>query len=185
MNGKTIEEMMKFVKEILTNIPKDKVKEMVNMIMQADKIFVYGAGIAGLFSKTFAMKLMHLGFDAYVIGETITPSFISKNLLIAISSSGRTISTVTFSKKAKELNGQVICITSRPNSQLEKVADLAFIFENENEYPNLSKLNVEWRGFLFLLSVFIFLQFEIISKLLILTDQTIEEAIRKRHATIE
>jgi len=39
------------------------------------KILVVGAGRSGLVGKAFAMRLMHLGFNIYVMGETITPAF--------------------------------------------------------------------------------------------------------------
>ena len=33
-----------------------------------------GAGRSGLVAKAFAMRLMHLGLEAFVVGETITPA---------------------------------------------------------------------------------------------------------------
>jgi len=33
-----------------------------------------GVGRSGLIGRAFAMRLMHLGFEVYVLGETITPA---------------------------------------------------------------------------------------------------------------
>ena len=41
------------------------------------------------------MRLMHLGFHVYVMGETITPSIGKGDLIIALSGSGTTKLVVT------------------------------------------------------------------------------------------
>ena len=51
----------------------------------------------------FAMRLMHLGFVVYVIGDVTTPSINEDDCLIAISGSGET-RTVTL--QLKQLQNQ-------------------------------------------------------------------------------
>ncbi|MFH1006796.1 MAG: 6-phospho-3-hexuloisomerase, partial [Candidatus Latescibacterota bacterium] len=57
----------------LARVDNDAGEEMVRAIMDARTIFVAGAGRSGLAMKTFGMRLMHLGLDVHVVGETITP----------------------------------------------------------------------------------------------------------------
>ena len=47
------------------------------------------------------MRLMHLGFNVYVVGETVTPAVETDDLLIVISGSGETKSINEMSALAK------------------------------------------------------------------------------------
>ena len=55
-----------------------------------------------LMAQAFAKRIAHLGIKTYVVGETTNPSANNKDLLIACSSSGETVSVVTIAKVAKE-----------------------------------------------------------------------------------
>jgi len=83
-------------------------------ILDADRIYVMGAGRSGLVAKAFAMRLMHLGFTAFVVGETITPAMRGKDLLVIFSGSGRTNSIYDVCEIAKELGGRLCLITAAP-----------------------------------------------------------------------
>ena len=43
---------------------------IIESIMHSGKIFIAGAGRTGYIMRCFAMRLIHLGFCAYVIGDT-------------------------------------------------------------------------------------------------------------------
>merc|ERR1712093_748806 len=58
-------------------------------------------------AKSFAMRMMHMGFDAYVIGETVTPTFEKDDILIIGSGSGETKSLVMIAEKAKTISGKI------------------------------------------------------------------------------
>ena len=69
-------------------------------------------------AKAFAMRLMHLGLNVYVVGETITPSIAKGDLTIAISGSGSTKSVISVAE-----NGcRVISITTNDQSDLAHVS---------------------------------------------------------------
>lgn len=88
---------------------------------QQGRLFVVGEGRSGLMAKAFAMRLMHLGANVYVIGETITPAMASGDTIIAISGSGTTQSIVDKCTRAKALGSHVMCVTTNPDSPLGKV----------------------------------------------------------------
>lgn len=48
--------------------------KLTAMLDQASRIFVAGAGRSGLVAKFFAMRLMHGGYDVFVVGEIVTPA---------------------------------------------------------------------------------------------------------------
>ncbi|AIJ05327.1 6-phospho 3-hexuloisomerase [Methanocaldococcus bathoardescens] len=89
---------------------KEKLNSLVNRIIKAKKIFVFGVGRSGYIGRCFAMRLMHLGFKSYFVGETTTPSYEKDDLLILISGSGKTESVLTVVKKAKKINNNIVAI---------------------------------------------------------------------------
>lgn len=93
-------------------------------MLSAKRIYVTGAGRSGLVAKAFGLRLMHLGYDSYVVGETITPAFHEGDTLVVFSGSGETQSMVSICGTAKELKGVVCLITALPDSRIGMMADL-------------------------------------------------------------
>ncbi|XRO75263.1 6-phospho-3-hexuloisomerase [Methanocaldococcus sp. 28A] len=89
---------------------KCKMNALINKILKAKKIFVFGVGRSGYIGRCFAMRLMHLGFNSYFIGETTTPSYEKDDLLILISGSGKTETALTVAKKAQKINNNIVAI---------------------------------------------------------------------------
>ncbi|BCB04642.1 6-phospho-3-hexuloisomerase [Bacillus sp. KH172YL63] len=105
-------------------ISNDETERLVNGILEANKVFVAGAGRSGLMTKSFAMRLMHMGIDAYVIGETVTPSFKEEDMVIIASGSGETKSLVSIADKAKSIGGKIAAVTIFPESTIGQSADM-------------------------------------------------------------
>lgn len=99
-------------------------EQLTNRIMEAGKIFTAGAGRSGLMAKSFTMRMMHMGLDAYVVGETVTPNLEEGDLLIISTGSGETKSLVPMVEKAKELGATVAAVTIKPDSTIGKLADI-------------------------------------------------------------
>lgn len=119
------EELLKGVKNAVSKIDRAEVEKMIDWIIGAKdrRILIIGAGRSGLVGKSFAMRLMHLGFNVYVMGETITPAIGKNDLIIAISGSGTTKLVVAASEIGKEVGAKIIAVTSFPDSPLGKIAD--------------------------------------------------------------
>jgi 6-phospho-3-hexuloisomerase len=81
-------EIIKELNRSVDLISNDEAEKLVNGILESKKIFVAGAGRSGFMAKSFAMRMMHMGIDAYVIGETVTPNFEKDDILIIGSGSG-------------------------------------------------------------------------------------------------
>jgi len=92
-------------------------------ITKAKRIFIGGVGRSGLVASTFGMRLMHLGFTVYVVGEVVTPAIRKGDLLVLVSGSGKTASIVGAMKTAKAKGARVAAITSFPDSPLGKGSD--------------------------------------------------------------
>ncbi|MFC4401977.1 6-phospho-3-hexuloisomerase [Gracilibacillus xinjiangensis] len=124
---KTTEYLTKILEEhtqSVDSIADEEAEELVNNITNSKKVFVTGAGRSGLMAKSFAMRMMHMGIDAYVVGETVAATFEEDDILIIASGSGETKSLVPIAEKAKKLGGKVAAVTLSPDSAIGNLADL-------------------------------------------------------------
>lgn len=129
-----MEIMKKSVRDVLDNIESAEesldektIDEFENIIKDAKNVFVTGAGRSGLAAKAFAMRLMHLGVSAYVVGETISPAIYGGDCIVVISGSGETNTIVSAAKIAQKRGATVLAVTSYPDSTLGKLADCSLI----------------------------------------------------------
>ncbi|MFH0859902.1 MAG: 6-phospho-3-hexuloisomerase [Candidatus Altiarchaeota archaeon] len=111
------------INDAVKEIDDGEVDLMVEEIQKAKKIFLVGAGRSGLVAKAFAMRLVQLGLTAYVVGETTSPAITKKDLLIAVSGSGKTTNVVNVTKIAKDIGAKALTITSYPNADLGQLSD--------------------------------------------------------------
>ena len=98
-------------------------------------VFLTGAGRSGFVARSFAMRLMHLGYSVYVVGETTTPPIKSDDLLIAVSGSGSTPHICYAAETAKSIGATIVAITSSPSSRLGGLAD--YVVKVGNSKPIL------------------------------------------------
>jgi len=187
---KTMDEMASNAIEISKNLSDKNVEIMEDLLLNAGKIYTMGVGHSGLIGKIFAMKLMHLGFASYVVGDVTTPGLKEGDVVVAISQSGETTSVVALSKKAKKLGGKVIAITACPQSTLSGIANHTVKVEAKapgKKFLTLSALGDEEHanlsGALFGINTFLFF-YGLICDLAVRTKQTPSQ-IDSRHANIE
>lgn len=100
----TVQYAAKIIEELqhsVSFIQEAEADRLVDRLLQADKVFVAGAGRSGFMAKSFAMRLMQMGLDAYVVGETVTPSIGKDDVLVIGSGSGETKALVSMAQKRK------------------------------------------------------------------------------------
>jgi len=110
---------------------------LVDLYHRKGKVLVMGAGRSGLVGKAFAMRLLHLGFNSYVLGETIVPSISRGDVAVAISGSGRTGLIVEAADAAKKVGAYVIAITTYPESPLGQLADLVVMVPGRSKISKM------------------------------------------------
>jgi 6-phospho-3-hexuloisomerase len=114
--------------DVISDYDKDRLVEtLVEAYKRGSKIFVVGAGRSGLVAKSFALRLMHLGFSVYVMGETIIPRMKKGDVLVALSGSGRTRSVISVAEAAKSVGAIVVSITTFMDSPLAKLGDVVVL----------------------------------------------------------
>ena len=67
-----LEHILKELQDATFKIEEEQIENVLKLIAPDKKIFLTGKGRSGLAAKGFANRLMHLGFQAYVIGEIST-----------------------------------------------------------------------------------------------------------------
>jgi 6-phospho-3-hexuloisomerase len=189
------DEILKDTEESIRTIPVDQIEKMVDVLLDSmkRKILIIGTGRSGLVGRSFAMRLMHLGYDVHVLGETITPAIGKKDIVVAISGSGATMLPVTSARIAKKVGAFIVAVTSKPNSPLGKIADQIvhirakskaakqkdfFLRQIVGEHESLAPL-----GTLFEIAATIFLD-SLIVELMRRLGKT-EGELKARHATLE
>jgi 6-phospho-3-hexuloisomerase len=181
------------IKKVASKLDTASATSLVNDIMNSHRIFLMGAGRSGLAARAFAMRLMHMGFNVYVVGETTTPAVAPDDLVIAVSGSGETPSIASLGAIAKKIGSKLAVITSNKDSTLGTISDIVVIipgrtkedinYEDYHErrmvgYPQLAPL-----GTIFEISALVFLD-AVISELMVRTGAS-EAELKKRHNVFE
>ena len=141
-----METILNEIHGVVKEINETEIDQAVTKLLTAKRIFVIGEGRSGLMAKAFAMRLMHLGAESYVIGETITPAIHKEDMLVAISGSGSTHHVVWTAQKAKEEGVVVQVISATKEGELAKFADsLIFVpaatkFRHKGEASSMQPL---------------------------------------------
>lgn len=119
-----LDEVVQELGRTINQISDKEAEKLMNRILESNKIFVAGAGRSGFMGKSFVMRMMHMGIDAYIVGETVTANLEPGDLLIIGSGSGETKTLVAIAEKAKNIGGTVAAITISPDSTIGKLADI-------------------------------------------------------------
>lgn len=115
------------IENTLSNIEDSTVQDLMNRIKKVQTIFFIGAGRSKLVLATFCMRLQHLGYKAYMVGDLYCPPADKNDLAIVATGSGITTSSIEHAKRFKEFGGEICLLTGNLTALLGKIADL-FIF---------------------------------------------------------
>lgn len=115
------------ITSVINKVNNEELDIAIKAISKEKRIFVSGEGRSGLMAKGFAMRLMHLGYEVFVVGETITPALKEEDLFIAVSGSGKSNNVISDAKKAKSIGCKIITFTSNSKSELALSSDIVVI----------------------------------------------------------
>ncbi|KQR24087.1 3-hexulose-6-phosphate isomerase [Agreia sp. Leaf335] len=122
---------------------------LVDEIARARRVFVHGAGRSGLALRMTAMRLMHLGLDVHVIGETTTPAITEGDVLLTASGSGTTESIVRAAHTAVEAKARVALITTATESPLAELASATLVVPAAAKLDRSMTASAQYAGGLF------------------------------------
>jgi 6-phospho-3-hexuloisomerase len=118
-----MQQMAATITKTTSNLDPGQISAFFQMVVSAKRVYVAGAGRSGFIAKAFGLRLLHLGYDVYVVGETITPALRAGDTMVVFSGSGETHSMVSIAGMVKDLGGTVGLITASSDSKISKIAD--------------------------------------------------------------
>lgn len=175
-----LHDIMIEIEAVVDKVKEEELKGVMDELQKSRRIFVAGEGRSGFSAKGFAMRLMHLGYQVYVVGETITPAVAEGDVFIGVSGSGKSANVVSDTKKAADKGCTVIAVTSKPDSPLAELAKKVLVI------PGTVKGDTgEGRGSIQLLSSLfdqsLHITLDALCLLLSYRDHTANESATKAH----
>lgn len=163
-------------------IDEQAIAAMIDDLRSHDRIFVYATGRSGLMLKAFAMRLMQIGLNSFVVGETTTPSVHAGDLLVIASASGETGSVNMMAESALKQGVDLLVISSNTTSALAKIQMPDIVIESATKFSN-SSASVQPLGSLFEQMLLVLLD----SVILKMSQQSADsnQDMAHRHASLE
>lgn len=126
-----------------------RLDDLADLIEDAPRVFVFGAGRSGIALQMTAMRLMHLGLEVHLVGEVTTPAIASGDVLLTASGSGTTESIVRAAQRAASVGARVGVITTAEDSPLADLADVAVIVPAAQKLDRSASASAQYAGGLF------------------------------------
>ena len=120
---KKIEVILEENRRLLSTIKDRHITDLVEKMDRASNIFCFAMGRSGFVLRCFSMRLMHLRYPVYYVGETITPKIRSGDLLIVLSGSGETGLTHHVALLAKKEGATTYGVVGSLDSRIARDVD--------------------------------------------------------------
>ena len=122
-----LHEIVNEIEGVLDKVEEEQLEAFMKELKKDRRVFVDGEGRSGFSAKGFAMRLMHLGYTVFFVGETITPAVGEGDVFVAVSGSGKSANVLHDSKSAKEKGCTLVAVTSKADSPLAALADQVLV----------------------------------------------------------
>lgn len=119
-----LSDILSEVTEVVQQIDRDAVDLLIDGLVKAEKVFVFGQGRTGYITRAFAVRLMHLGLTVHVVGDASTPPITAKDLCLVNSGTGETRFSWHVAETAHEAGATVATITAHPEARIGEMADI-------------------------------------------------------------
>ncbi len=163
------------------DIPDERLEDFIQALEPARRVFLYGRGRSGFVARAFAVRLMHLGYQTFVVGETITAPVQKDDVVICVSGSGTTYPVVMTAELGRRIGARVVAVTAEPESEVANLAHVVIPLVPKD--TNGDRAKYAPLGTLFETAAWLF--FDGIVAFLMQRLGTSEQEMRERHATLE
>ncbi len=169
---------------VFAKLPDDAADPLIEAIVGAGSIVVFGCGREGLQMRGFAMRLFHMGRRVAVWGDMTTPPVGTGDLLIVSAGPGYLATADVLLDIARKAGARTALITAQPSGALAKRVDVVCVIPAQtmadDQGANLSVLPM---GSLFETAQMIF--FELVILKLRPRFHESFETMRARHTNLE
>jgi 6-phospho-3-hexuloisomerase len=169
---------------VFARLPDDAADGLIEAIVAARRIVVFGCGREGLQMRGFAMRLFHMGRDVSVWGDMTTPPVGPGDLLFVSAGPGDLRTARVLVDIARAAGARTALVTAQPAGDLAQRVDVVTVIPAQtmadDRGPSLSVLPM---GSLFETAQMIF--FELVILRLRPRFQESSETMRARHTNLE
>mgnify|MGYP002707684893 CR=1 FL=1 len=113
--SRILDQIVAEITGVIAKMDEGDIERAMPLIGKTGRVYATGEGRSGFQARSFAMRMMHIGYTSYMMGETICPSMHEGDVLLAISGSGTTQRTVEDAE------------ASKPESPLAAAADAVIV----------------------------------------------------------
>jgi 6-phospho-3-hexuloisomerase len=169
-------------RQVLTDVDEHEIDRLLQALIQAKGIQVFGMGRMKCAARAFVMRLMHMGFDAQIVYDTTCPSIGKGDLLIVNAAcTGVSYFVMDLARKA----GATICaITAHPESKWGKLCDFTVRLRGQVSPGTAGEIpSIQPMAALFEQTIFVFE--DIIVQLLMGKLGITPEQMAKRHTNLD
>ncbi|HEY1722867.1 MAG TPA: 6-phospho-3-hexuloisomerase [Magnetospirillaceae bacterium] len=169
---------------VFATLPNTAADGLIDAIIAAKKIVVFGLGREGLQMRGFAMRLFHMGRAVAVWGDMTTPAVGSGDLFICSAGPGDLATARTLATIARKAGAKTALVTAQPSGGLAKDVDLVTVIPAQTMADDRGgNLSVLPMGSLFETAQMIFFEL-VVLKLRPRISET-SETMRARHTNLE
>ncbi len=175
---------LKDLEGVFARLPDDAADPLIEAIVAAKRIVVFGCGREGLQTRGFAMRLFHMGRDVSVWGDMTTPPVGPGDLLFVSAGPGDLATAKILVDIARNAGAQTALITAQPGGDLAGRVDIVVAIPAQTMADDRgSSLSVLPMGSLFETAQMIF--FELVILKLRPRFKESSETMRARHTNLE
>ncbi|PIO82485.1 RpiR family transcriptional regulator [Loigolactobacillus backii] len=124
-------------------------KQIVSLIAQSDRLYLFGLGSSGYTANEMTQRLIRMGITAFGMTDShmmyITSGIMKKgDLVLVLSNSGNTREVNEAAKVAQKNNAKLVALTGFSKSPLAELCDLSIIVKNSNFVDNSRFVNSQF-----------------------------------------
>lgn len=175
---------LKDLEVVFKAMPEDALDGLIEEIVKAKRIVVFGLGREGLQMRGFAMRLFHMGRNIAVWGDMTTPEVGPGDLFVVSAGPGDLTTARALADIAKRAGARTALVTAQPGGELAKRVDVVTVIPAQTMADDRgAKLSVLPMGSLFEVSQMIAFELAIL-KMRARFHET-AETMRARHTNLE
>ena len=133
MHTQSLDHLLNRINEAVCSIDKESHDKLIDSILEAKTVFIYGSGRSGLIGQLFAVRLVQIGLDVHFVGDMTTPIIGKDDLTILVSNTGETMSAVQTANIARRIGSKVICVTGNSSSKLAHASNVVIEVRHDKE----------------------------------------------------
>jgi 6-phospho-3-hexuloisomerase len=178
-----VREILAEIDGVFSRVDEKEVDALVDAVLSARRIAIFGLGREGLAMRSFAMRLMHLGFNSSVVFDMTTPPIGTGDLFLVACGPGHLPTTEALEEVARKAGAKILVLTAQPAGPAPQMADLRLVLPAQTMAEAEGSSSRQAMGSAFEQSLWILFD-ALVPRLQAATGQSLDD-VRARHTNLE